>query len=87
MKKQHEPIIWVKENSSIEVFFQVARGLNMTHIIYVQDSEGLNKTVWATNDDDLVDCLYAFSNKCYFGRIQCIKRACAFGFNDEMFTN
>ena len=82
VQEKHEPIIYNKEVGPIEDFFQVAKGLDLTHIIYVQDSAGGNKSVWATNNDDLIDCLYTFSEKFYFGRIQSIERACEYGFDD-----
>ncbi len=87
MKKiheKHQPIIYNKEVGPIEDFFQVAKGLDLTHIIYVQDSAGGNKSVWATNTDDLIDCLYTFSEMYYFGRIQNIEMACKYGFDGEL---
>lgn len=83
VKRIHEPIIWTVTNGPIEDFFQVAKGLNLTHIIYVQDSEGGNKSVWATHTKDLTDCLYTFSDAFFFGRIQSIDRACKYGFDDS----
>ena len=85
VKKKHETIIWNNACNPIEDLFQVAKGLNLTHIIYVQDSEGGNKSVWATNTDYLIDCLYTFSEKFYFGRIQSIEMACRYGFDDSEF--
>ena len=84
VKKIHEPILWFNECGPIEHFFQAAKGVNLTHIIYVQDSEGGNKSVWATHYKDLYECLYTLSDAFLFGRIQSIEMACKYGFDGEL---
>ena len=86
MNKQ-EPIIWEKQHGSLIDFYQVAKGLELNHIIYVIDAMGELNSVWATTEEDIIECLYEFSNKCYFGRIQKIEDAIEYGFFDEVKIN
>ena len=88
-QKKHEAIIWEpnKTECTLEDFFQAAKGLELDFIIYVQDSKGRNKSVWATSKEELVECLFTFSNKCYFGRIQSVDFAIQWGFFDESKDN
>jgi hypothetical protein len=86
MNKQ-EPIIWEKQHGSLIDFYQVANGLELNHIIYVIDAMGELDSVWATAAEDIIECLYEFSNKCFFGRIQKIEDAIEYGFFDEVKIN
>jgi len=84
--KKHEPIIWKKENGALIDFYQVAKGLELNHIIYVIDALGELNSIWATAKVDIIECLYTFSDKCYFGRIQKVDDAIEYGFFDEFKT-
>lgn len=84
--KKHEPIIWTKE-CELEVFFMIATGLELNYIIYVQDSEGNNKSIWATSKEDLIRCFSTFSKKCCFGRIEILETAMQSGFADLVDNN
>ena len=86
MNKQ-EPIIWEKQQGSLIDFYQVANGLELNHIIYVIDAMGELDSVWATAAEDIIECMYEFSNKCFFGRIQKIEDAIEYGFFDEVKIN
>jgi hypothetical protein len=70
---EFETLIWSPEASSIEDFFMVCKGLKMDYIIFVQDSEGNEKSIWGTTKNDLINCFFTFSEKDYFGRIKLIK--------------
>lgn len=85
--QKHEPIIWTPEASTLEEFYQVAKGLNMDYVIYVQDSTGNDKSVWACAKEDFVECMFTFSNNCYFGRVQSLAVALEFGFDDQIRNN
>lgn len=80
---KQEPIIWTAEVGELHEFLIVSKTLGLELIIYVQDSAGENKSIWATSKDDLMECLFTFSDKCYFGRIQNIDDAIHYGFYDE----
>jgi hypothetical protein len=80
---KHEPMIWESGASPLLDFLMISEALGQEYIIYVQDSEGNNKSVWSTSKDDLVDCFCTFSDKCYFGRVQKIENAIKYGFFDE----
>jgi len=89
MKTQkHEPIIW---DSTMQIpltnFLETAKGLNLDYVIYVQDSEGGNKSVWSCTKEDFNECMFTLSNKCYFGRVQSLAVAIEFGFDDELRNN
>lgn len=71
--EKHEPIIWDSKVSSIMDFFMVALGLNLEYIIYVQDSEGADKSVWATSQTDLLECVFDISEKFYFGSVESLQ--------------
>ena len=86
MNKQ-EPIIWDNQKGSLIDFYQVAKGLELNHIIYVIDAMGELDSVWATAAEDIIECMYEFSNKCFFGRIQKIEDAIEYGFFDEVKIN
>ena len=86
MYKQ-EPIILEKQHGSLIDFYQVAKGLGLNHIIYVIDAMGELNSIWATTEEDIIECLYEFSNKCFFGRIQRIEDAIEYGFFDEVKIN
>ncbi len=81
--KRQEPLIWEKEKSPLIDFYQVAKGLNLNYIIYVIDGLGELNSVWATAEEDILDCFYTFSDKCYFGRLQKVDDAIEYGFFDE----
>ena len=86
--QKHKPIIWDKESKdSMEEFFQIAKGLNMDYVIYVQDSRGDDKSAWACAKEDFTECMFTFSNKCYFGRVQSLDMAIRYGFFDEVKDN
>ena len=85
--KKQEPIIWDKENGELDDFFEISRMIGLTHIIYVIDADGELNSVWATSTEDLIECLYTFSNKCYFGRVQNIENAIQYGFFDDVINN
>lgn len=80
---KHKPMIWESEISSFLDFLMISEALEQDYIIYVQDSEGNKNSVWSTSKDDLVDCFFTFSEKCYFGRVQKIENAIRYGFFDE----
>jgi hypothetical protein len=82
-----EPIIWEKGKGSLIDFYQVANGLELNYIIYVIDGLGELNSVWATAEEDIIDCFTAFSDKCLFGRIQKVEDAIEYGFFDEFKTN
>lgn len=73
--EKHEPIIWNSQAGSLHDFYMVALGLNLEYIIYVQDSEGNDKSIWATSEINLLECLFDISEKYYFGRLQRIQTA------------
>lgn len=85
--KNYEPIIWEKGKGSLIDFYQVANGLELNHIIYVIDALGELNSIWATAEEDIIDCLYTFSGKCLFGRIQKVDDAIEYGFFDELKIN
>lgn len=85
--KKHKPIIWTPDAGTLEEFFQVAKGLELDFIIYVQDTYGDGKSVWACAKEDFVECIFTFSNKCYFGRVQSLSVAIEYGFDDEFRNN
>lgn len=85
--KKHEPLIWDKEKGSLIDFYQVANGLELNYIIYVIDALGELNSVWATSEEDIVDCFITFSDKCYFGRVQKVDDAIEYGFFDEFKTS
>jgi hypothetical protein len=83
---QHEPIIWEKGKGSLIDFYQVARGLDLNYIIYVIDALGELNSVWATAEEEIIDCFTAFSDKFLFGIIQKVEDAIEYGFLDEFKT-
>ena len=85
--KKQEPIIWKKDKGNLDDFLNISRVLGLTHIIYVIEGEGNLNSVWATSTEDLIECLYTFSNKCYFGRVQSVENAIQYGFFDEIINN
>lgn len=84
--KHKEPIIWEKGKGPLIDFYQVANGLELNYIIYVIDTLGEINSVWATAEEDIIDCFTAFSDKCLFGRIQKVEDAIEYGFFDEFKT-
>jgi hypothetical protein len=66
---KHEPIIWHPKMGSPLDFYMVALGLNLEYIIYVQDSEGNDKSIWATSGADLLECMFTISESFYFGSL------------------
>jgi len=84
---KHEPIIWSKENGGLIDFYQVAKGLELNYIIYVIDASGELNSIWATAEEDIIDCFSTFSDKCYFGRTQKVDDAIEYGFFDEFKTS
>lgn len=86
-QEKHEPIIWNSELSPLQEFFMIAKGIELEFIIYVQDSEGNDKTVWATSESDLLECLFVISEKYHFGRLQRIDTAIEKGFFDSVEVN
>lgn len=86
-QKKHEPIIWNSELGSLQEFLMIAKGIELEFIIYVQDSEGNDKTVWATSESDLLECLFVISEKYHFGRLQRIDTAIEKGFFDSVEVN
>lgn len=78
--EKHEPIIWNSQIGPLDEFFMVALGLNLEYIIYVQDSEGNDKSIWATSETDLLECMFTISERYYFGRLQRIQTAIKKGF-------
>jgi hypothetical protein len=87
MHKKHEPIIWDNNKGELTDFYQVAKGLELNHIIYVSDSLGILNSVWATSEEDIVDCFYSFSDNYLFGRIQKIEDVLDDSFFDEFKTS
>lgn len=85
--EKHEPMIWKSGAGPLSDFFMISEALGMDMIIYVQDSEGNNKSVWSTSNEDLMDCFVTFSDKCYFGRVQKIENAIRYGFFDFVENN
>ena len=83
MHKKQEPIIWDKEKSELLDFYHIARGLELNYIIYVIDALGELNSVWATSEEDIIECFTDFSDKCLFGRIQKVDDAIEYGFFDE----
>ncbi len=86
--EKHEPIIWDSQaEGSIHDFYMVALGLNLEYIIYVQDSEGNDKSIWATSETDLLECMFTISESFYFGSLDTLqnslKRGGWFYFNEE----
>jgi hypothetical protein len=86
MHKKHEPIIWDNNKGELTDFYQVAKGLELNHIIYVSDSLGILNSVWATAEEDIVDCFYSFSDNYLFGRIQKIEDVLDDSFFDKLFN-
>lgn len=84
---KQEPIIWEKGHGELIDFLEVSRFLELTHIIYVIDAEGKLNSIWATDTEDLIECMYTLSNKCYFGRVQSIENAIRYGFFDDCINN
>lgn len=82
-RNKKEYIIWTNEDNQLIQFYEVAKLLELNHIIYVIDAMGELKSVWATNENDIVDCIYEFSNNFLFGRIHKIEDAIKYGFFDE----
>ncbi len=85
--QKQEPIIWEKGNGELIEFFEISRILELTHIIYVIDAEGKLNSIWATDTEDLIECMYTLSNKSYFGRVQSIENAIRYGFFDDCINN
>lgn len=86
--EKHEPIIWDSQTEgSIHDFYMVALGLNLEYIIYVQDSEGKINSIWATAEDELLECMFTISECLFFGCIDTLqnslKRGGWFYFNEE----
>ncbi|WP_291287172.1 hypothetical protein [Flavobacterium sp.] len=85
---KHEPIIWDSHSGPLHDFYMVALGLNLEHIIYVQDAKGNDKSIWATSGTDLLDCMYTISESSCFGRLETLqnslKRGAWFYFNEEI---
>lgn len=74
--EKHEPIIWdSKAEGSIHDFYMVSLGLNLEYIIYVQDFEGNDKSIWATSEADLLDCMFTISEKGYFGNLDTLQNS------------
>lgn len=86
MIKKSEPIIWEKDKDELVDFYNVAKVLNLNYIIYVIDVSGELNSVWATSEEDIIDCFSTFSDKCYFGRTQKVDDAIKYGFFDEFKT-
>lgn len=84
---KHEPIIWTKEKSQLKEFFMVARGLELNYIIYVQDSQGNDKSIWATSKEDIFECFSTISEKFYFGSIEKLETAMQSRFSDSVEYN
>ena len=85
--KKHEPIIWDKDKGELMDFYQIAGGLELNYIIYVIDALGELNSVWATSEEDIIECFTDFSDKCLFGRIQKVDDAIEYGFFDEFKTS
>jgi hypothetical protein len=68
-KEKHEPIIWNSKVSSIRDFYMVAQGLNLECIIFVQNYDGKDNSIWATSNVDLLDCLLDISERLCFSRV------------------
>ena len=86
--KQQEPIIWDSEmNIPLTEFLQDAKTMSLDYVIYVQDSGGGGKSVWACAKEDFTECMFTLSNKCYFGRVQSLAMAIQYGFFDEAKDN
>jgi hypothetical protein len=80
---KQEPVIWTNKDNQLIQFYNVAKLLELNHIIYVIDAIGELKSVWATNENDIVDCINEFSNNFLFGRIHKIEDAIKYRFFDE----
>ena len=78
--EKHEPMIWESGVGSFMDFLMISEALGQDYIIYVQDSEGNNKSIWSTSKDDLIECFFTFSDKCNFGRVQKIEDSIRYGF-------
>ncbi|WP_264566296.1 hypothetical protein [Flavobacterium sp. N3904] len=86
--QKHEPIIWDSHTEgSLSDFFMVALGLNLDYIIYVQDSEGNINSIWATTEDELLECMFTISEYLFLGCIDTLqnslKKGGWFYFNEE----
>jgi hypothetical protein len=74
--EKHEPIIWDSQaEGSLHDFYMVALGLNLEYIIYVQDFEGNDKSIWATSEADLLDCMFTISEIGYFGSLDTLQNS------------
>jgi hypothetical protein len=87
MLKYQKPIVWDCKKSSLTDFYQIAKGLELNYIIYVIDESGELNSIWATAEEDIIDCFIIFSDKCYFGRIQIVDDAIEYSFFDEFKTS
>jgi hypothetical protein len=85
---KHEPIIWHPEMGSPLDFYLTALSQNLEYIIYVQDSKGNEKSIWATSEADLLECMFTISERFYFGSLDSLynslKRDGWFCFNDQI---
>tara|TARA_R110000868_G_scaffold126072_1_gene332969 strand:- start:12824 stop:13465 length:642 start_codon:yes stop_codon:yes gene_type:complete len=85
--EKHVPIIWNSERGPLDDFYIVALGLNLDYIIYVHDFEGGNKSIWASSEADLLECMFKISESSYFGSIDSLhnslKNGDWFYFNEE----
>lgn len=85
-RQKFEPMICETGHAHVD-FFMLSESMGHDFVIYVQDSEGNNKSVWSTSNEDLIECLLTFSDKCYFGRVQKLDNAIRYGFFDFFENN
>lgn len=83
MKQKFKPMIWEKEDYSLNDFYQLAKCLDYTHIIYMIDAMGELYSVWASDDEDIFDCLDLLPDNSYFGSVKEIQDAIEYKFFDE----
>ncbi len=80
--KKSEPIIWEKDKEELVDFYQIAKVLELNHIIYVSDPSGILNSIWAMSEYSITDFLEEFSIMGFFIKVYKIDDAIENGFID-----